>query len=91
MEAIKIGNLKVGDQKRFKKTISTLAVATVGIVGFDGEYYYVCQQSYQITLNFIQQIIYGGFENYNKKNEGIFKAYRFRTKSSAEKKLNSFV
>lgn len=91
MEAIKIQKLEVGSQVRIKKQINHLATATVAFVGFDGTYYYVTKQSIQITLNFIQQIVFGGYENYNKKNTGIYKAYRFKTKQAAEKKVNSFL
>lgn len=91
MNSIKIQKLEIGSQIRIKKQVNHLATTTIAFVGFDGTYYYVAQQSLQVTFNFIQQIVFGGFDNYNKKNTGIYKAYKFKTKEAAEKKVNSFV
>lgn len=91
METIKVQELEVGSQVRILRPTNKLFNVTIAVVGYDGLYYYVTRQSVSIGMNFIQQITYGGFENYNKKNTGLYKAYRFKTKKSVQNKINSFL
>lgn len=66
-------------------------IATAGYVAYDGEFYYVAKQNGNTDLSFTQTMVLVGIDNYNKKNQGVYKAFRFKTRSAAEKKLNSFL